>query len=129
MVHSTLEEIWQQQQQQQQKMESELQHKHIEKWKVKKKILETTLILRNNVSSINYQADFHQINKAIKSRTKSTLTRHDKELKILSQRQHHNEESDYCNNYFKYTVCNMSSYQLSHGEYTALSFGLDHHNQ
>ena len=108
-------------------MESELQHKHIEKRKIKKKILETTLKLRNNISSIIYRTVLHQINKATKSRTKSILTRHDKKLKILRQRQHHNEESDYCNNCFKYTVCNMSSYQLSHDEYKTLSFGLDHH--
>ena len=47
-------------------MESELQHKHIEKRKTKKKILETTLKLRNNVSSIIYWTILHQINKAIK---------------------------------------------------------------
>ena len=93
-------------------MESELQHKHIEKRKIKNKILETTLNLRNNVSSIIYRTVLHQINKAIKSRTKSILTSHDKKLKILRQRQHCNEESDYCNSYFKYTVCNMSSYQF-----------------
>ena len=90
-------------------------------------ILETTLKLRNNVSSIICQTVLHQINKAIKSQTKSILTSHDKKLTILRQRQHHNDQSDYCNNYFKYTVCNMSSYQLSHDKYTALSFGLDHH--
>ena len=108
-------------------MESELQHKHIEKRKIRKKILETMLKLRNNISSIIYRTVLHQINKATKGRTKSILARHDKKLKILRQRQHHNEESDYCKNYFKYTVCNMSSYQLSHDEYKALSFGLDHH--
>ena len=109
-------------------MEPELQHKHIEKRKIKKKILETTLKLRNNVSSINYWTLLHQINKAIKTRTKSILIHNDKKLKILRQRQHHNKESNYCNNYcFKHTVCNISLYQLSHDEYTALSFGLDHH--
>ena len=108
-------------------MDSEPQHEHIKKQKIKKKILETTLKLKNNVSSIIYWTVLHQINKAIKSRTKSILTRHDKKLKILHQRQQHNDESDYCNNYFKYTICNMSSYQLSHDEYTALSSGLDHY--
>ena len=108
-------------------MESELQHKCIEKQKVKKKILETMLKMRNNVSSIIYWTVLHQINRAIKSRTKSILTCHDKKLRILQQGQHHNKESDYCSNYFKYTVCNMSSYQLSHDKYTALPFGLERH--
>ena len=35
----------------------------------------------------------------------------------------HNHSSTY----LKHAVCNMSSYELSHEEYTALSFGLDHH--
>ena len=108
-------------------MDSEPQHENIKKQKIKKKILETTLKLKNNVSSIIYWTVLHQINKAIKSRTKSILTCHDKKLKILHQRQQHNDESDYCNNYFKYTICNMSSYQLPHDEYTALSSGLDHY--
>ena len=82
--------------------------------------------LRNNVSFIIYPTSLLKIDKAIKSRTKSLLTRHDKKLKILLQRQHHNEESDYCNNYLRYNVCNMPSYQLFYKEYTALSFGLDH---
>ena len=68
-------------------MESELQHKYIEKRKIKKKILETTLKLRNNVSLIIYRTVLHQINTAIKSRTKSILTRHDKKFKILCPRQ------------------------------------------
>ena len=79
-------------------MESESQRKHIEKRKIIKKILETTLKLRNNVSSTIYRTILHQTNKAIKIRTKSIITRHDKKLKILRQRQLHNEESDYCNN-------------------------------
>ena len=108
-------------------MESVLQHKHIEKRKIKKKIFETTLKLRNNISSIIFQTVLHQINKATKSRTKSILIRHDKKLQILRQRQHHNEESDYCKIYIKYTVCSVPSYQLSHDDYKALSFGLDHH--
>ena len=74
-----------------------------------------------------FQQILYQINKAIWSRTKSILTHHDKKLKILhQQRQHHNKESDYCN-YLKYTVCNISSYQLSLDKYSALSLGLDHH--
>ena len=83
--------------------------------------------LRNNVSSIIYWTVLHQINKAIKSRAISIHTRKNKKLKILCQRQHHNKESDHCNNYLKYVNCNMSSYQLSHDKYTTLSFGLDHH--
>ena len=79
-------------------MESESQRKHIEKRKIIKKILETTLKLRNNVSSTIYRTILHQTNKAIKIRTKSIITRHDKKLKILRQRQLHNEESDHCNN-------------------------------
>ena len=109
------------------KTSSELQHKQIKKRKIKNKILETKLKLINNVSSIIYRTALNQINNAIKSSIKSIVTCHEKKLKSLCQRQHHNEESDYCSNYLEYKVCNMSSYQLSHDKYTALPFGLDHH--
>ena len=56
----------------------------------------------------------------------NTYTSWHKKLKTLRKRQNHSRESDYCNNYLKYTVCNKSSYQLSHDGYTALSFGRDH---
>ena len=83
--------------------------------------------LRNNVSYIIYWTVLHQINKAIKSRVISIHTPKNKKLKIQCQRQHHNKESDHCNNYLKYVNFNMPWYQLSHDTYTALSFGLDHH--
>ena len=97
-----------------------------EKQKLKKEILGATLKLCNNVSSIIYQRVLHQFSKAIKSPIKLILTFHGKKLKILHQRQHYNGEP-YCNNYLKYTVCNVLLYQLSHDEYTTLSFRLDQH--
>ena len=75
----------------------------------KKKILETMFKLRNNVSSIIYWTVLHQINKAIKSRVISIHTRKNKKLKILCQRQHHNKESDHCNNYLKYVIISVIS--------------------
>ena len=60
-------------------MESELQQKHIEKRKIKKKILEM-LKLKNNVASIIYRTVFHQIDKIIKSQRRSILTRHGKNV-------------------------------------------------
>ena len=77
------------------------------KIKKNKKILETMFRLRNNVSYIIYWTVLHQTDKAIKSRAISIHTQKNKKLKIQCQRQHHNKESDHCNNYLKYVKCNM----------------------
>ena len=70
----------------------------------------------------------HQINKAIKSKEKAISTRHTKKINKIHQRQQQIRSThNHSTTYLKHTLCNMSSYELSHEEYTALSFGIDHH--
>ena len=103
-------------------MDTELQNKHTEKRKLKKKILEATGKLRRKVTVIIYSTILHQINKAVMS------TRHTKKINELRRRQQQiRSTQNHSTTYLKHTVCNMSSYELSDKEYTALSFGLDHH--
>ena len=70
----------------------------------------------------------HQINVAIKSRIKVITLRHGKKLHNLKLKQ---ETINYVNErkqpYIKHPLHNFSSYVMSNEEYTALSFGLDHH--
>ena len=70
----------------------------------------------------------HQINIAVKSRIKVIKLRHGRKLHNLKLKQ---ETTNYVDErkppYIKHTVHNFSSYVMSKEEYTALSFGLDHH--
>ena len=110
------------------KVKVELQNKHTEKQKLKRKILEVIGKLRRKVSVIIYSTILHQINKAIKSKEKAISTRHTKKINKLRQRQQQiRSAQNHTTTYLKHTVCNMSSYELSDEEYTALTFGLDHH--
>ena len=109
-------------------MDAELQNKHTEKRKLKKKILEETGKLRRKVTVIIYGTILHQINKAIKTKEKAISTRHTKKINKLRQwQQQIISAQNHSTTYLKHTVCNMSCYELSDEEYTALSFGLDHH--
>ena len=77
---------------------------------------------------IVYNALLHQINIAVKSRIKVIKLRHGKKLHNLKLKQ---ETTNYVDerkqSYIKDTVHNFPSYVMSNEEYTALSFGLDHH--
>ena len=108
-------------------MNMDLQNKHKEKRNLKKGILETSSQLKRCLTSIIYITLLHQINKAIKGEIKTVSARHLKKLEKLHLRQ--NNVSPRKNNliYLKHTICNMSSYQLTHEEERALSYGLDHH--
>ena len=108
-------------------MNTELQNKHKEKRNLKKGILETSSQLKRCLTSIIYITLLHQINKAIKGEIKTVSARHLKKLEKLHLRQ--NNVSPRKNNliYLKHTICNMSSYQLTHEEERALSYGLDYH--
>ena len=109
-------------------MDAELQNKHTEKRKLKKKVLEVTSNLRRKVTVIIYSTILHQINKTIKSKEKAISVRHTKKINKLRLRQQQiRPTNNHSTTYLKHTVCNMSSYELSYEEYTALSFGLDHH--
>ena len=108
-------------------MNAERQNKHKEKHNLNKQILGTSSQLKRCLTSIIYIALLHQINKAIKSKIKAVSARHLKKLKNLRLRQ--NNVSPRKNNlvYLKHTICNMSSYHLTHEEERALSHSLDHH--
>ena len=109
-------------------MDAELQNKHTEKWKLKKQIFEVTGKLRRKVTVLIYSTILHQINKAIKSKETAISTRHTKKINKLRQRQQQiRSAQNHSTTYLKHTVCNMSSYELSDEECTALSFGLDDH--
>ena len=106
-------------------MDAELQSKHTEKRKLKKKILEVTGRVRKKVTVIIYSTILHQINKAINSKEKAIST---KKINRLRQRQQQIRlAQNHSTTYLKHTVCNMSSYELFDEECTALFFGLDQH--
>ena len=108
-------------------MNVELRNKHKHKHDLKKQILGTSSQLKRCLTNIIYIPLLHQINKAIKSKIKAVSARHRKKLKKLRLRQ--NNVSPRKNNlvYLKHTICNMSSYQLTHEEERVLSYSLDHH--
>ena len=109
-------------------MDAELQNKHAEKRKLKKKVLEVTGQLRGKVTVIIYSTILHQIDKAMKSKEKAILTRHTNKINKLRQwQQQIRSAHNHYTTYLKHTVCNMSFFEPSHEEYTALLFGLDHH--
>ena len=85
-------------------MDAELQNKNTEKRKLKKKVLEVTGKFRRKETVIISSAIMHEINKSIKSKEKAIWTRHTKR----QIRSGHNHSTTY----FKYTICNMSSYEL-----------------
>ena len=108
-------------------IDAELQNKHTEKSKLKKKILEVTGKLRRKLTVIIYTPILHQMNKATKSKEKAISTRHTKKINKLRQRQQQiRSTQNHSTTYLKHSVSNMSSYELSNEEYIALSFGLDH---
>ena len=109
-------------------MEPELQNKHREKRKLRKDIRRINFLLSTSLSVIVHNALLHQINIAVKIWIKAIKLRHGKKLHNLKLKQ---ETTKYANgskqSYIKHTVNNFSSYVMSNEEYTALSFGLDHH--
>ena len=109
-------------------MEPELQNKHREKRKLRKDIRSISVLLSTSLSVIVHNALLHQINIAVKIWIKAIKLRHGKKLHNLKLKQ---ETTKYANgskqSYIKHTVHNFSSYVMSNEEYTALSFGLDHH--
>ena len=90
-------------------------------------MLEVTGKLRRKLIAIIYSTVLDQISKAIKSKEKSISTLHTKKINKFRQRQRQiRSMHNHSRTYLKYRVCNMSSYELFHEEYTPLSFGLDH---
>ena len=61
----------------------------------------------------------------MKSKLKAFTRLHQKKYNLRRQQKAKTVESKNC--YNKNTVQNFSSYKLSTDEYTALSYGLDHH--
>ena len=109
-------------------MEMELQNKHREKRKLWKDIRSINVSLSTSLSVIVYNTLLNQINIAVKSRIKVIKLRHGKKLNNWKWKQ---ETTNYVDerkqSYLKHTVHNFASYIMSNEEFTALSFGLDHH--
>ena len=101
-------------------------NKHSGKRKLRKEIrkIRTTLKRRLTLSVLN--TVFHQLNVALKSKLKVVTSRHQNKLSNL-RKQEKAKTIESKIHYIKKTVHNFSSYQLSTDEYTALSYGLDHH--
>ena len=108
-------------------MEMELQNKHREKRKLRKNIRSINVLLSTSLPVTVYNALLHQINIAVKSRIKAIELQHGKKLHNLKLKQETNYVDERKRSYIKHTVHNFSYYVLSNEEYTALSFGLDHH--
>ena len=109
-------------------IQTKLQNKHQEKRKLRKNIRNINVLLSTYLLFIVYNALLHQINIAVKSRTKVIKLRHGKKLYNLKLKQETTNYVDERNcSYIKHTVHNSSSHVLSNEEYAALSFGLDLH--
>ena len=93
-------------------MNTELQNKHIQKQKLKKKIKKICTELKRTVSLIILNICFHQINIALKSKLKKITKRHDTKL-INLHRQQYKGTFGITITYVKNTVYNFPSYQLS----------------
>ena len=105
--------------------ETELQNKHREKSKLRKNIRSINALLSTSLSVILYNALLHRITIAVKSRIKVIKFRHGKKLKLKQETTNYVDERK--RSYIKHTIHDFSSYVLSNEEYTALSFGPDHH--
>ena len=74
-----------------------------------------------------YSTLLHQINIAVKSKSRAITFCNKKKLLNLRKKQKQHQQYDTLLLYVKKTVCNMSSYVLSDEEQLALSFVLDQH--
>ena len=82
-------------------------------------MLEVTGKLRRKLIAIIYSTVLDQISKAIKSKEKSISTLHTKKINKFRQRQRQiRSMHNHSRTYLKYRLCNMSSYELFHEEYT-----------
>ena len=109
-------------------MDTELENKHSEKYKLKKEIKKICVELTRSLSLIILNTVVHQMCVVVESWLKNSGKRHDKKLFNLHKQQQINQSSnEKFNNDIKSTVHNFSLFQFSDDELTALSYGLDHH--
>ena len=109
-------------------MDTELENKHSEKYKLKKEIKKICVELTRSLSLIILNTVVHQMCVVVESWLKNSSKRHDKKLFNLHKQQQINQSSnEKFNNDIKSTVHNFSLFQFSDDELTALSYGLDHH--
>ena len=101
-------------------MDTEMQHKHSKKRKLKKELKQIHNILKRSLNLVVLNTVFRQLNMALKSKFKVIANRHQKKLKNLKI----DRSTTTC---IKYTIYNYSPYQLTTKECTALSYGLDHY--
>ena len=109
-------------------MDTELENKHSEKYKLKKEIKKICVELTRSLSLIILNTVVHQMCVVVESWLKNSGKRHDKKLFNLHKQQQINQSSnEKFNNDIKSTVHSFSLFQFSDDELTALSYGLDHH--
>ena len=102
-----------------------MQNKHSEKQKLKKELKQRYNILKRSFSLVILSVVLHQLNITLKSKSKVITNRHQKKLTNLQKQERNIDKST--TRYIKNTVRNFSSDLLTTEEYTALSYGLDHH--
>ena len=105
-------------------MKAEMQNKHFEKKKLKKKITRIGIQLKHSLGL--YNNVIYQINKAVNSRLKVILLSHNNKLIRLREQQNkpRKDEQKKCTDKLYITI---QSYTLSDEQYEGLSFGLDTH--
>ena len=107
-------------------MEAEIQNKHSEKRKLRKETRKIRTTLKRGLNLTVLNTVFHQLNVALKSKFKAVTSRNQNKLSNLHKQQKA-KTIESKTHYIKNTVHNFPSYQSSTDEYTALSYGLDHH--
>ena len=95
-------------------MVTELQNKHHERRKLKKDIIKTTSKLKSSLSFIMYSTLLHQMNIAVKSKSRAITFRHKKKLLNLREKQKQHQHHDTLLLYVKKlcAICHHTSYQM-----------------
>ena len=93
---------------------------------MKNELKQIRKILKRSLNLVILNIEFHQLNIVLKSKFKVIANRHQKKRTNLKKKQE-SKINKSTNRYIKNTVKNILSYQLTTGQYNALSDGLDHH--
>ena len=107
-------------------MENKLHTKQWEKRNLKKDIKGISYLLRRLLARLLYTTALHQINLTIRSRVKSIVKCHERNL-IKFRRQYHTHLDTSHMKVNKHIIHNFSSYVLSPEGIAVLSFRLDQH--
>ena len=107
-------------------MQREIQSKHLDKKKLKKKLKSICIQLKSVLGLFLRNALLHQVSFAVKSRQKAILKRHEKKF-IKFRKNQIIAPQIHKSSFAKCMVHNFSLYDLTDAEITALSYGLDIH--